>query len=248
MDEKLRFVFAYERDEQSMTELCRQRGISRETAMYGCGASGIWRGGSGGTGPAPRRHGNHGGGGGAAVLELRQAHMRWGPRKLKRILARDQPGVCGRNEHDRGDREAGRSGHCGARSGGGPEPYTAPLGHAVESNRVWCADFKAGSVPGRSPRRSLTISDAWSGTCCAAKQWRRPTRSGCGPSSRRRSASTAAGGDSHRQRAPVASAAWRTVAAVGMVDELGYTPERIQAGIRSRTGATSACTARSSWK
>src|SRR5260370_1205588 len=26
------------------------------------------------------------------VLELRQAHMRWGPRKLKRILERDEPG------------------------------------------------------------------------------------------------------------------------------------------------------------
>jgi hypothetical protein len=32
MDEKLRFVFEYERDEQSMTELSRRRGISRETA------------------------------------------------------------------------------------------------------------------------------------------------------------------------------------------------------------------------
>src|ERR1700689_998564 len=27
-----------------------------------------------------------------AVLELREAHMRWGPRKLKRILERDRPG------------------------------------------------------------------------------------------------------------------------------------------------------------
>jgi hypothetical protein len=26
------------------------------------------------------------------ILELRQAHMRWGPRKLKRILERDEPG------------------------------------------------------------------------------------------------------------------------------------------------------------
>ncbi|HKD62196.1 MAG TPA: helix-turn-helix domain-containing protein [Terracidiphilus sp.] len=31
MEEKLRFVFEYERDEQSMTELCRQFGIARET-------------------------------------------------------------------------------------------------------------------------------------------------------------------------------------------------------------------------
>lgn len=31
MDEKVRFVFAYERDEETMTELCRNFGISRET-------------------------------------------------------------------------------------------------------------------------------------------------------------------------------------------------------------------------
>ena len=33
-----------------------------------------------------------------AVLELRQAHMRWGPRKLKRILERERRGL----ERDRG--------------------------------------------------------------------------------------------------------------------------------------------------
>ena len=27
-----------------------------------------------------------------AIMELRQAHVRWGPRKLKRLLERDQPG------------------------------------------------------------------------------------------------------------------------------------------------------------
>jgi transposase-like protein len=31
MEEKLRFVFEYERDEQSMRELCEVFGISRET-------------------------------------------------------------------------------------------------------------------------------------------------------------------------------------------------------------------------
>src|SRR5438093_2375465 len=43
------------------------------------------------------------------VLELRQAHMRWGPRKLKRILERDQPGRRG-GEHHRRDAAAGRLG------------------------------------------------------------------------------------------------------------------------------------------
>ena len=31
MEEKLRFVFEYERDEQTMTELCQVFGIARET-------------------------------------------------------------------------------------------------------------------------------------------------------------------------------------------------------------------------
>jgi transposase-like protein len=31
MEEKLRFVFEYERDEQTMTELCQSFGIARET-------------------------------------------------------------------------------------------------------------------------------------------------------------------------------------------------------------------------
>jgi transposase-like protein len=30
MEEKLRFVFGYERDEQTMTELCQSFGIARE--------------------------------------------------------------------------------------------------------------------------------------------------------------------------------------------------------------------------
>jgi len=52
MEEKLRFVYEYERDHPNQTRLEIEE----------------------------------------AVLGLREAHMRWGPRKLKRILERDQPG------------------------------------------------------------------------------------------------------------------------------------------------------------
>jgi hypothetical protein len=31
MEEKLRFVFVYERDEQTMTEFCQSFGVARET-------------------------------------------------------------------------------------------------------------------------------------------------------------------------------------------------------------------------
>src|SRR6266568_1711236 len=93
MEEKLRFVFEYERGEQSMTELCQRYEVARETGY-------VWlrryrQAGVAGLVERPRaahRHGNQ-----TPeeieqmVLELRQAHMRWGPRKLKRILERDEP-------------------------------------------------------------------------------------------------------------------------------------------------------------
>ena len=43
MEEKLRFVFEYERDEQTMTELCESFGIARgKRAMSGCGVTVSW--------------------------------------------------------------------------------------------------------------------------------------------------------------------------------------------------------------
>src|SRR5712692_8672089 len=94
MEEKLRFVFEYERGEQTMTELCQRYEITRETGYVwlrryrAAGAAGLAE-----RSRAAHRHGNQ-----TPeeieqlVLELRQAHMRWGPGKLKRILERDEPG------------------------------------------------------------------------------------------------------------------------------------------------------------
>ena len=88
MEEKLRFILEYERDEQTMSELCASFGISRETGYVWLrryrelGKLGLVEmnraAGSHSNLTAPEIE--------AAVLELRQAHMRWGPRKLKRVL------------------------------------------------------------------------------------------------------------------------------------------------------------------
>src|SRR5215470_19405873 len=91
MEEKLRFVFEYEQGQRSMRELCERYEISRETGYVWLrryretGVSGLVE-----RSRAAERHPNQT----AAeieqkVLELRQAHMRWGPRKLKRVLERD---------------------------------------------------------------------------------------------------------------------------------------------------------------
>jgi transposase InsO family protein len=98
-----------------------------------------------------------------AVLELRQAHMTWGPRKLKRILERDQPGRAWPATSTMGE-IVKRAGLVVARKKRRrTEPYTEPLAHAVESNRVWCADFKGWFKSGDGTRIDpLTITDACS--------------------------------------------------------------------------------------
>jgi len=165
MEEKIRFVLEYERDEQSMTELCQGFGISRETGYVwlrryrGQGLEGLLE-----LERAAKRHPNQTPAGiEQAVLELRQAHMRWGPRKLKRVLERDQPG--------RGWPAASTMGALLKREGlvvarkqrRRTAPYTEPLAHAEGCNRVWCADFKGWFRSGDGERIDpLTISDAYS--------------------------------------------------------------------------------------
>src|SRR5713226_6487547 len=165
MEEKVRFVVEYEQDNYTMSELCQHYGIARETGY-------VWlrryreRGveGLGELNRAALRHGNQTPPETEeAVLELRQAHMRWGPRKLKRVLERDQA-------HQRWP-AASTIGELLKREGlvvarkkrRRTEPYTEPLAHADGANRVWCADFKGWFRTGDGERIDpLTISDAHS--------------------------------------------------------------------------------------
>jgi transposase InsO family protein len=165
MEEKLRFIFEYERKESSMGELCSRFGISRETGyvvlrrfrQYGLrGLEELDR--------APQHHPNQSSAEvERAVLELRQAHMRWGPRKLKRILERDHAGRAWPATSTVGE-IIKRAGLVVARKKRHrTEPYSEPLAHAMEANRVWCADFKGWFKAGDGTRVDpLTISDAWS--------------------------------------------------------------------------------------
>ncbi len=165
MDEKLRFVFEYERDEQSMAELCAAFGICRDTGYVWLrryrqyGVAGLVE-----ADRAAKQHPNQTSAAvEQAVLELRQSHMRWGPRKLKRILERDQPGGAWPAASTMGEMVK-RAGLVVARKKRRrTEPYTQPLAHAVESNRVWCADFKGWFKSGDGRRIDpLTVTDAWS--------------------------------------------------------------------------------------
>lgn len=165
MEEKLRFVFEYQRDEQTMTDLCARFGICRDTGYVWLrrfrlhGVKGLVE-----LNRAAERHPNQTTGElERSVLELRQAHMTWGPRKLKRVLERDQSG--------RPWPAASTMGEIVKRAGlvvprkkrRRTEPYTQPLAHASESNLVWCADFKGWFRSGDGSRVDpLTVTDAWS--------------------------------------------------------------------------------------
>jgi len=96
MEEKLRFILEYERDEETMSQLCQRYGVARETGYVwlrryrAYGLEGLLE-----LNRAPLCHPNQTPADiERAVLELRQAHGRFGPRKLKRILHDQEPGRC----------------------------------------------------------------------------------------------------------------------------------------------------------
>jgi transposase InsO family protein len=165
VEERAKFVIDQKRDVYTMTELCRIYGISRETGYYWLrryregGLEGLRD-----LGRAPQRHPNQTPEDREqAVLELRRRHMTWGPRKLKRVLERDDGG--------RRWPAASTIGAMLAREGLGirrqkrhrTPPYTQPFVAADAPNRVWCADFKGWFRCGDGARIDpLTISDAHS--------------------------------------------------------------------------------------
>ncbi len=78
----------------------------------------------------------------AAVLELRRAHMSWGPRKLRRWLEDHHPHRAWPAPSTIGAL-LGRAGLAHARRlRRRTPPFTQPFAAATEANAVWCADFK----------------------------------------------------------------------------------------------------------
>ena len=146
-----------------MSELCARHGISRQAgystlARYqGDGWEGL-----GEHSRAPRCHPSQ-----TSreleqqIVELRHEHMRWGPRKLKAVLERQQPDETWPAASTMGEllRREGLVIACKKRRRN--DPYTAPFAAAAAPNRVWCGDFKGWSRTRDGERIDpLTISDA----------------------------------------------------------------------------------------
>jgi transposase InsO family protein len=165
MEEKLRFMVEYELGERSMRELCERYGIARETGYVWLrryrelGIEGLAE-----RSRAALRHPNQTT---AAIerriVELRQAHMRWGPKKLKEVLKRNEPEQVWPALSTIGELLKREGLVVGRRKRQRTPPYSEPLAHADGPNRVWCADFK-GWFRTRDGERidPLTISDAHS--------------------------------------------------------------------------------------
>jgi len=165
MDERTRFVMEQERGLYTMTELCEIYDIARETGYYW-----LRRYQQGGLealqdrNRAPERHPNQ-----TperieeAVIELRREHMRWGPRKLRRVLEREAPQTPWPAASTIGAMLAREGLVVPRKKRRRAPPYTQPFAAADGPNQVWCADFKGWFRTQDGERVDpLTITDAHS--------------------------------------------------------------------------------------
>ncbi len=179
MDERLKFIGEYLKQERSMLALCQSFGISRKTGYklvkryLNEGAVGLYD-----RSRAPHHHSR------AVsaelvkmVLDLRTAHPRWGPRKLRAWLLRQHPvlewpsiSTIGRTLLRHGKIVSrGRRRRC--------PPDTQPFSSCDRPNSVWCADFKGWFRTGDGKRcEPLTITDGYSRYVLACRVLLRTTQ------------------------------------------------------------------------
>lgn len=165
VEKRKQFVEQWLSQEWTMTELCGRHGISRQ-AGYNTLARYQQLGWEGleARSRAPQRHPNQT----AAELEqcivdLRHEHMRWGPRKLKAVLERQQPQVRWPAVSTLGALLRREGLVIARKKRRRVDPYRAPFAAASEPNAVWCADFKGWARTQDGERIDpLTLSDACS--------------------------------------------------------------------------------------
>jgi putative transposase len=182
MDEKMRFVGALVADEDSMSGLCEEYGISRKTGYKWLsryleqGPAGLldrsraphvmaW---------AISRAQAH------AIMGVRREHPSWGPKKLRAKLQQRAPGQGWPAPSTIGEllRREGLSQPRKRRRRSAPNP--SPLSTAVTANEVWCIDFKGWFRTGDGARCDpLTVSDAFSRYLLCAQMVGRPGYADC---------------------------------------------------------------------
>lgn len=164
MCERASFIAACQRGEESMAELCRWYGISRKTGYKWLkrfeeeGDDGLLE-----RSRIPHHQANRVPVGiETRICALRKQHSLWGPKKLYVELHKELPcweipsratiaNILSRNGLSKPRRKRRQA-----------SPCEAPLEHAVESNVVWCIDFKGWfRTQDKSRVDPLTITDAY---------------------------------------------------------------------------------------
>ena len=165
VDERMRFVIAAEKHEESFAAVCRRFGVSRRVGYkwleryQEAGIAGLWD-----RSRAPLHHPQ-------AVAEeiaerclaVRRAHPSWGPRKVRAFLERQATGTDWPVASTIGslfDREGLTVKRKLRRRS---PPSSAPFAHCGAANDVWCIDFKGWFLTGDGGRcEPLTLTDAHS--------------------------------------------------------------------------------------
>ena len=163
LQQRSRFVAAYESGDWTMSELCRQFGISRKTGYKILGrwtaqaAAGLED-----RSRAPHTHPNQTPQKRIEqILSVRQAHPSWGPRKLRAWLAERHPTVSWPALSTIGTLLQQR-GLASPRVSQRRTPrFTEPFGAAQTANDTWCMDFKGWFRTGNGTRIDpFTMTDA----------------------------------------------------------------------------------------
>jgi putative transposase len=165
VEQRREFIQEWQLNEVSFAELCSRYGVSRQTGYKWLrrfdrqGETGL-RDLSRAPHLSPQAMSEEVG---RRILELRQQHPRWGPRKLRRVLTEECAEVhwpaassIGDLLHREGLAQPRRSRKRTVR-------HSEPLQHAHGANQVWCADFKGWFRCANGERCDpLTIMDAFS--------------------------------------------------------------------------------------
>ena len=165
MDERMRFVLAVEREEESMAALCRRFGVSRKSGYKWLGR--YREDGVAGLADRSRAPCHHPQEVSAELaercLEVRRAHPTWGPVKVRAVLERRVPQTRWPAASTIGalfDREGLTVKRRLRRRA---PPATAPFAACAGANDVWAIDFKGWFLTGDGTRcEPLTLSDAHS--------------------------------------------------------------------------------------
>jgi len=182
MDERMRFVGAVLRGEESMAALCEEYGVSRKTGYK-------WLGRYLGQGPAGLQDRSHAArvvpwaitqAQQEAIVGLRREHPHWGPKKLQAKLAELAPQQSWPALSTIGDllRRRGLTQPRKRRRHATPSPHS--LRAPVEPNDVWCIDFKGWFRTQDGARcNPLTVSDGFSRYLLCAQAVSPPAEAPC---------------------------------------------------------------------